>query len=102
MKAEKPENGHERFVDFLIESLSIGVLIIGAVMVGVSWRGWDGPNVGSALLLLTGAVLFAGHNICLYLEDCSSDLTQSLQEVRETVARLEQNTKPTKSETAGK
>lgn len=83
MKPEKQDSGGDRFVDLLIESLSVGVLILGAVMVGVSWRGWDGPSVSSVLLLLTGAVLFAGHNICLYLEDFSTDILETIAEVRE-------------------
>ena len=102
MKPEKQDNGYERFVDFFIESLSIAILILGAVMVGLNWHGWEGPSVSSVLLLLTGAVLFAGHNICLYLADCSSDVTEGLGEVREAVDKLEQAVGKNKDEPVGK
>ena len=102
MNDENQDTGRGHLVDFLIAALSGGVLFLGLVMTIVTWRGMDGPNLASVTLLLAGAVLFVGHNICLYLEDCSTDVTAGLDEVRKAIARLEQPPQESKDEPAKK
>ena len=102
MKDENQDNGQGHLVDFVIAAVSGGLLLLGIVMIILTWHGLDGPNLPSVLLLLAGAVLFAGHNVCLYLEDCSNDLAAGLTEVRDAIARLEQPPKESKDDPARK
>ena len=102
MKNDNRGDGQDHSVDFLIAALSIGVLLLGVVMVAITWRGTEGPNLQSVMLLVAGAILFAGHNICLYVADCSTDTAQALTELREALAKQQQeSTKDTEDKPTG-